>query len=198
MPPCTKFTRCKAARPSDSQVMQNDFLLVIYFWACPDPTRPGRWLILWQKLGCSSPGNVWPRTNLNHPWILFVCHVTEVGRNDTILTSSYVMSPRSVTMLPSLHTLRMSCHRGRSQCYHPWILFVCNVTEVGRNAAIIEYSSYVMSPRSVAMLPSLHTLRMSCHQGRSQWYHPYIVCHVTEVGHNATILPSEPRLTMPG
>ena len=86
----------------------------------------------------SSPGNVWPRTNLNHPWIL-LCHVTEVGRNATVLTySSYVMSPRLVAMLPSLHTLRMSCHQGWSQCYHPYILFVCHVTEVGRNATILD------------------------------------------------------------
>ena len=101
------------------------------------------------------------------------------------------MSPRSVVMLPSLNTLPMSCHRGRSQCYHPYILFVCHVTEVGRNATILTYSSYVTSPRSVAMLPSLNTL-MSCHRGRLQCYHPYIlfVCHVTEVGCNATILTS--------
>ena len=39
----------------------------------------------------SSPGNVWPRTNLNHPW-----------------NSSYVMSPRSVAMLPS----EIYAHRG--------------------------------------------------------------------------------------
>ena len=86
---------------------------------------------------------------------------------------------------PSLNTLRMSCHRGRSQCLPslntlvmsprsvamlPSLHFACHVTEVGRNAANLEYS--VMSPRLVAMLPSLH--RMSCHRGRSQCYHPSI------------------------
>ena len=96
------------------------------------------------------------------------------------------------------HYSRLLCHTfshdlqpgqcmAQNQSSHPYILFVCHVTEVGRNATILEYSSYVMSPRSVAMLPSLNTLRMSCHRGRSQCYHP-LHTHVTEVGRNATIL----------
>ena len=100
--PCTKFMRYKAAHPSDSQVMQNDFLLVIYFWACLDPTRPGLWLILWQKtrllkhysrLLCHTsshdlqPGQCMAQNQSNHPWKL----------------SSYVMSLRLVAMLPSFH-----------------------------------------------------------------------------------------------
>ena len=146
MPPCTKFTRYKAARPSD-------------FFTC--------------HLLLSMPGS----------------NKTRALIDPLAKTRLLVMSPRSVAMLPSLNTLRMSCHRGRSQCCHRWILFVCHVTEVGRNATI---PYILMSPRSVVMLPSLNTLPMSCHRGRSQCYHPYIlfVCHVTEVGRNDTILTS--------
>ena len=127
---------------------------------------------------------------LLHPFLPFLCLVSQDFHSCFIHSFLFfVLYPRTFTPASSIPSFSLSCIPGLSLLLHPFLPFLCLVSQDFHSCFIHSFLFFVLYPRTFTPASSIPSFSLSCIPGLSLLFHPFLpfLCLVSQDFHSCFI-----------